>query len=156
MCRFCWFLSAVLAILLAAAVYVFVFMGSTRPADDGRTAILLSPSERNLVLAEMRAFLEATRDIVSATASGDVATALAAARRVARARLDDLPPGLLRKLPAEVKALGLDTHRAFGDLARIIEGGANREQIYTRLGEIMLNCTTCHAGYRIDPEERGQ
>ena len=156
MCRFCWLLAALLVAALAAIIYVFGFLGSTRQADDGRTAILLTPAERNLVLAEMRTFLESVQTIVAATASGDTGAAVAAARKVARVNLNDVPPGLLRKLPAEVKSLGLDTHRAFGDLARIIENGANREQIYTRLGEIMLNCTTCHAGYRFDIEQRGQ
>ncbi len=156
MCRFCWLLSALLAVILAVIVYVFGFLGTTRPADDGRTAILLTPAERNRVLAEMRTFLEAVQTIVAATASGDMGTASAAARRVARVNLDDVPPGLLRKLPAEVKGLGLDTHRAFDDLARIIENGANREQIFAQLGDILRTCTTCHAGYRFDIEQRGQ
>jgi len=59
--RLCWTLTVVLALALGAAVFLFGIRGSVAPASDGRTAILLEPAERDLVLAEMRAFLQSTQ-----------------------------------------------------------------------------------------------
>ena len=43
--------------------YVFVIRGSVAVSDDGRTAIVISAGERDLVLAEMRGFLESLEAI---------------------------------------------------------------------------------------------
>ncbi len=149
---FPWALSAVLAIIVAIGLYLFALRGAVRQGDDGRTAVLLSSSERNLVLAEMRGFLESVQEIVEATTKNDLKTARAAALRVGRVDLKDLPPSLLRKLPIEVKTLGLDTHRRFYRLGKDIEAGLPRDEILPRLASLMNNCVTCHAGYRLDLE----
>ena len=39
--RSCWSLTALLALALGVALYLFVIRGSVAPAGDGRTAILL-------------------------------------------------------------------------------------------------------------------
>ena len=150
-----WFLSAFLFLLVVAMAYMFVIRGSVREGDDGRTAILLSSGERNLVLSEMRGFLESVQQIVEAVPAGDMKSAEEAARRVGRVDLKDLPASLLRKLPAEVKALGLDTHAKFFKLADDIHEGLGQEKILSRLANIMTNCVGCHAGYRIDLEKGG-
>ena len=148
---------ALIVLLAIVAVMGYPFLrGEVRQAEDGRTAILLAPAERAVVLSEMRAFLESVQRIVAGITGGDEADAVAAARRAGRIDFDDLPPSLLRKLPLEVKTLGLETHRAFTRLADDMEAGLKGERALARLGEIMLNCTTCHAGYRFDPQPRGQ
>ena len=149
---FPWVLSAILALVIAAMAWMLVLRGQVREGDDGRVSILLSSGERNLVLAEMRGFLESVQEIVEAVPRGDLKAAEAAARRVGRINLDDLPASLLRKLPGEVKRLGLDTHRKFYKLAGDIRQGMKREEILPRLAGIMVNCTGCHAGYRLDVE----
>ncbi len=151
-----WMLSAVLAIVLAGMTYMFVIRGNVQNADDGRTAILLASGERNLVLSEMRAFLESVQQIVEAVPAGDLKSAEEAARRVGRVNLNDLPASLLRKLPAEVKTLGLDTHGKFYKLADDIHDGLEQDRILTRLADIMTNCVGCHASYRIDLEKGGR
>ncbi len=151
-----WILSAVLAIVLGGMTYMFVIRGTVKNADDGRTAILLASGERNLVLSEMRAFLESVQQIVEAVPAGDLKSAEEAARRVGRVNLNDLPASLLRKLPAEVKALGLDTHGKFYKLADDIHDGLEGDRILTRLADIMTNCVGCHASYRIDLEKGGR
>jgi hypothetical protein len=150
-----WILSAVLMIVLAGMTYMFVIRGNVSDADDGRTAIMLSSGERNLVLKEMRAFLESVQQIVEAVPAGDLKSAEEAARRVGRVDLNDLPASLLRKLPAEVKALGLDTHGKFYKLANAIHDGMEREKILPMLADIMTICVGCHASYRIDLEKGG-
>ena len=147
---------AIIFLLIAGAALFFLIRGQVQTADDGRVSILLAPEERNLVLGEMRGFLEAVQAMTESMSAGDMKTAAEAARKVGRVDLKDLPPSLVLKLPAEVKALGLDTHRAFAQLARDIDNGLSKEKAFARLGEILNNCTTCHAGYRLDPQIRGQ
>ncbi|MGB5198889.1 MAG: hypothetical protein WBR56_03195, partial [Sedimenticolaceae bacterium] len=87
-----------LALIIAALVYVFVIRGQVLPASDGRTAILLAPGERDLVLTEMRDFLVALQQISQSIADGDATTAMQAARRVGAASQHQVPPGLVGKL----------------------------------------------------------
>ncbi len=140
-------------LLLGGVVAMYLIRGQVQQADDGRVSILLAPAERNLVLGEMRGFLEAVQAMTESISAGNMKEAAEAARKVGRVNLKDLPPTLLFKLPAEVKKLGLDTHRAFAQLAQDIDKGLSREDAFRRLGEILINCTTCHAGYRLDPQK---
>lgn len=56
----------------------------------------------------------------------------------------DISPSLIGKLPIEFKTLGFATHDLFTDLGVTAKGGdANAVQV--ELGDLMLNCTTCHA-----------
>ncbi len=153
---FPWVLSAVLALVLMVGLYLFGVRGSVAEGDDGRTAVLLSSAERNLVLSEMRGFLESVQEIIDAASRGDMKSAQQAALRVGRVDLKDLPPSLLRKLPIEVKTLGLDTHRKFYQLGKDIEAGLDRQKVLPRLAELMNNCVGCHAGYRLDVEPKGE
>jgi hypothetical protein len=139
-------------LIIAGLVYMFVIRGNVVDADDGRTAIVLSVGERNLVLSEMRGFLESVQEITQAVLDKDMKTAAESSARVGRVDLNDLPASLLRKLPVEVKKLGLATHLAFYNLAKDIRNGLAHDKIMPRLADIMTNCVGCHAGYRIDLE----
>ena len=48
----------VLLLIIATMAYKFIVVGSTQKAEDGRIEILLEPGERDLMLKEMRAFVE--------------------------------------------------------------------------------------------------
>ena len=64
---------AIIAILLgviAVMAYTFLIAGKTVTAEDKRSAIVLEPAERSLVLGEMRGFLLAVQAITEAL--GDV------------------------------------------------------------------------------------
>jgi hypothetical protein len=148
--RLCWTLTALLALALAATLYLFIVRGSVAPASDGRTAILLDPGERDLVLAEMRAFLQATQGVLVAATKGDPAGAAAAARGVGAAAQRGVPASLMGKLPLGFKQLGFDTHSRFDQLALDAEALGDPAQTLTALGELMSNCVACHAAFRID------
>ena len=150
--KLCGLLIVALVAALAGVIWYTVLRGSVAEGDDGRTAILLPPAERNLVLAEMRQFLEASQGIVEAIASNDMQRVVKLAREVGTVDMSKIPASLFRRLPGSFKKLGFDTHDAFLKLADDVEKGMDREHVIKRLGEIMLNCTTCHAGWRIDPE----
>ncbi len=151
--RLCCLSAAVLAVATLVMVYLFVIRGSTQPSSDGRTAILLNPGERDLVLAEMRAFLGAVQGISRAIVDQDVQAAAAAAREVGAAAQQGAPPGLVGKLPIEFKRLGFDTHQRFDQLAMNIEAFDDTGQALPELAELMNNCTACHAAYRFELEQ---
>jgi len=150
MCKICWFVVAVLVIGLAGMAYKFVYQGKVEQSADGRTAILLNAGERDLVLAEMRAFLESTQQITAAVAAKDMQTAAVAARKVGRAAQQAVPGSLLGKLPLGFKTLGFDTHSKFDALARDANDLGDPQHTLDQLGVLMQNCVGCHAAFRIE------
>ncbi len=68
-----WTITAVLALMLAFVGFKFV-TGSVEETDDGRTAIIMTTPERDLVLGEMRTFLEGVQTIIEAIAADDMGT----------------------------------------------------------------------------------
>ena len=81
--------------------------GKTAPAPppDGRTSVLLSAGERDVVLAEMRLLLAAVRGISEGLAHGDRAEIATAARGVGMAAAHDAAPALMVKLPLDFKRM---------------------------------------------------
>ena len=149
MCKFCW--GSLTALLLIAAFfgYKFIYQGDTEPMSDGRIAIQLNSSERDLVLAEMRAFVATLQSIAQGIARKDMAQAAGAARTAGMAAQGGVPISLAAKLPMEFKKLGLDTHQKFDQLALDAEQMEDGSHTLTQLSELMQNCVGCHATYRI-------
>lgn len=150
--RFCCLLALLFLTATSVLVYLFVIRGETLPASDGRTAILLGPGERDLVLAEMRGFLVAVQGITQAVADQDPAAVAAAARQVGAAAQQGVPASLVGKLPLDFKRLGFDTHSRFDQLALNAEQFGDTSEVLPELATLMGNCVACHAAYRIDPE----
>ena len=65
MCRTCWIFVVLLGLVTTGMAYKFIIQGSVAPSSDGRTALLLEEGERDLVLAEMRAFLDSVQKITN-------------------------------------------------------------------------------------------
>jgi hypothetical protein len=150
--RLCWTTAAVLAVVVGVLVWKFVVSGATAPSSDGRTAILLAPAERDLVLTEMRGFLASVRDITAASAAQDPAAMAAAARRSGMAATQGMPLSLMGKLPLAFKRLGLDTHQRFDQLAMDVAQMADTSLGMTQLADLLGNCVACHAAYRFETE----
>lgn len=143
---------AIVALLLwvASAAFVgFKFVtGSTVTAEDGREAIQLTPSERNLVLGEMRALLAAVQEIIAAVNAGDMNAVKESAHRVGMAEAGAAPAGLVLKLPMAFKTLGFSTHEGFDEVALAAEIGA--EAVLAGLETNLAKCVACHAAYRLN------
>lgn len=112
--------------------------------------ILLTPGERDLVLGEMRAFLQATQQILQAASQGSVDRVAEAARLVGATVQQGVPPSLMGKIPGEFKLLGHDTHRKFDLLAVDAEQMGDPTHSLQQLAELTGNCVACHAVYRIE------
>lgn len=151
-CKFCWLVSLVLAVAIAAMGYLFIVRGDVGESQDGRTAIMLEGVERDLVLKEMREFLETVEEITGALGEGDMETVAQAALKVGSAAAGGVPLTLMSKLPIEFKTLGLETHKAFDDLAQMATQSGDIKVVVANLSQVLGNCTTCHAGYRLAVE----
>ena len=149
--KFCWILSLLLAVAVAAMGYLFIVKGETVQASDGRLAIVLPEGERDLVLEEMRAFLSAVQGITNAVNNDNFEDAAAQARKVGRAAQRGVPISLMKRLPLEFKKLGLGTHKAFDQLAMDAADLGDKAHTLEQLATLMQNCVACHAAYRIDP-----
>ena len=139
--------------LLLAAIatgHLTLFSNATPAAETRRTAILLDPDERTLILAEMRAFLQSVQVITQSLSADDLATAAAAGRHVGVAQAAEVPDALKAKLPMGFKKLGSSTHRAFDELALDAEQLGDANHALGQLATLLGNCVACHAAYRIE------
>ena len=98
----------------------------------------------------MRGLLEAAQAIIEASVANDMATVEAEARKVGMAAAQGESPALMAKLPLEFMTLGLGTHQAMDDLADLAATNPGKDAVLGALAETMLNCTACHASYRLE------
>jgi len=150
MCKICWSIVVLLALISAGITYKFVLRGSVAESNDGRTAILLNKSERDLVLSEMRAFLQSLQQITSGMTTSDMTLVAASARKSGMGSQTDVPGSLVGKLPLAFKQLGFDTHTKFDELALDAEQLGDREHSLSQVNALLNNCVSCHAAYRFE------
>ena len=145
------YLSIIVLLLgvIAVMAYTFLVAGKTVPADDRRTAIVLEPAERSLVLTEMRGFLIAVQAITEAVTRNDAKAIAAAARPMGMAAAGGVPATLAAKLPLEFKQLGHSVHEDFDRIALDIEAMGDVKHAHTQLSETLKKCVACHALYQI-------
>ena len=150
----CFATIALLLIIIAGGVYKFIFQGSVIETTDGRISIQLNAGERDLVLEEMRAFLESVQKITKAATEDDMKVISESARKVGKAAQSAVPGTLIGKLPIDFKKLGFDTHLKFDQLALNAEDFGDSNQVLIQLSNLMQNCVGCHAAYRIDVSDK--
>jgi cytochrome c556 len=151
---------AALAVVLAAAVALPGCGQQVRDRDevtvapthssDAREPLYLSAHERDLVLAEMRQMLESTEGVVTGRAANDLQAIQQAAARSGRRAPGTVDQAMHASLPENFLHLGMAAHGGFDDIARMAEEGADRDAMTARLGEVLRQCTSCHATYRVE------
>ena len=134
-----------LLLVIVGGVYKFIFQGSVSDSADGRVAINLDAGETDLVLMEMRMFLDAVQQIVKGVNENDMKLVAEAARRVGKEAQEAVPGTLMGKLPIELKKLGFDTHTKFDQLAMDAEELGDSGHAMEQLATLMQNCVACHA-----------
>ena len=139
---------ALWVVTIAAGAWLF-FRGYTRPAEDGRTAVVLAPAERELVLAEMRAMLGTVHGVVTALANEDRA-ALAEAARAGGTQAAPASPALMAKIPQPFMEMGMGVHQGFDAMAAAADEGAPFDALQQRLAAQLGTCVACHAAWRIE------
>jgi len=141
---------ALLILVIAAGSYKFILQGSTIQSTDERTTILLTEAERNLVLTEMRSFLISIQQISQGISENNMDIVVEAAQNSGKAAQADVPGTLVGKLPLSFKQLGFDTHKKFDQLAMDTEDLGDSAHALQQLSELLQNCVSCHAAFRID------
>lgn len=101
----------------------------------------------------MRGLLEAVETITLELSEDNMTGVATAARSVGMGSASGEPPTLIARLPLEFKRLGMATHSAFDDLAMEAEDMGDSSIMLGKLGSILTDCTSCHAGYRFDIAE---
>ncbi len=137
--------------LISATFFVVLatITSSVFAKDDGRSAIVLTEDERNLVLEEMRTFLDTVRSITVSLSKDELSTVAEAAKKVGMAASGEVPPALTKKLPLQFKMLAMQVHKGFDQLALDATDMQDKQQTLEQLGTIMGNCVACHAIYRL-------
>lgn len=144
----CLITTVILLSIIVAGFYKFIIQGSVTESSDGRTEILLNDNERNLVLAEMRAFLNSVQQINQGISEDNMELVAESARKSGKAAQTGMPGALVGKLPLPFKKLGGDTHVKFDELAMDADDLGDRNHALEQLSALMKNCVACHATYR--------
>jgi len=149
-------LSYLLNIVLIGVVGFVAFKfinGNVEPSEDGRTSVVMTYDEKEFLMADMRLFLEAVQGIIAATGDGDMEAVIEIATERGVAATGNEPAALMTKIPIEMKQLGFGTHDFFDTIAGIARDTNDATQVTVAMGELIGNCTSCHAGYRFDVED---
>jgi cytochrome c556 len=139
-----------LPILLALyAVPLFAADHAHHPLEQ-RKPIRLAAEEKAHIHLEMRLFLSGTQKIVTGASANDMKMVAESARELGMAAAHEVPARLREKLPLEFRKLGQATHQGFDDLARDAESLGDANHALKQLGQVMGNCVSCHAMYRLE------
>ncbi len=147
-----WILNIILVLIIAIMLYMFFIVGNVKQIEDGRTAILVTKEERVQILADMRKFLEHVQTMVESIGEDDMASFSTAASGVGLKQERAPAAALIRKLPIEFKTMGMQTHEAFDNLAKMADEGAGARAVAKELSLIMENCTYCHETFRLEAQ----
>ena len=139
----------IVLLLIIGALAFIMTKGSVAPSNDGRTNVVLTKDERNLVLDEMRAFLVSVQGISQAITEKDMAKVETLGHKAGMAAEADTPGALLRKIPAGMKTLGFGTRGLFDDISAAAKEGKDPFEIRKQLDALMNNCIACHITYRL-------
>lgn len=101
------------------------------------------------MLTGMRTYLETIQGIVAAMAENQVARVPDIASESGAKLLQVAAPVTGLKLPLGFTSMSFDTHDKFDKLADRARKGASRTEVLNDMRDIMGNCISCHAAYRL-------
>lgn len=143
--------SLVLWIATIATFGFFFVRGNAAPGTDNRTAVVLAPAERDLILREMRGLLRGVHGILAGMNQNDMKQVAIAARGIGMQSAVDVNPALMAKLPLQLKRLGMSVHKDMDDLAAAAENGAPAAELQSRLTTTLSKCVACHQAWQLTP-----
>ncbi|MCW8888087.1 MAG: hypothetical protein OQK25_03375 [Gammaproteobacteria bacterium] len=136
-------------VLVAGTMFI---KGTTGEASDGRTAIYVNQTERDMILAEMRGFLNSFQMVLEGIQTDNLPWVKEVAQISGSAEIEGVSPTLMGKLPIQFKQWGRAVHKDFDDIAFAVDQGENREQLLKRVSLQLKSCIECHKSYRLDLE----
>ncbi len=148
-----WTIIVLLLVFSGFLVNKFV-SGSVAPYEDGRTSVVLTKDERNLILAEMRAFLVSVQSVSQAISENDMDKVAEVAHKAGMAAEEGTPGSLLQKIPLPMKKMGFGTREQFDGIAQTAKTTKDASVAREQLDTLMLTCIACHSTYRLpEPQE---
>ncbi len=148
-----WAIIILLLILSSVLVKKFV-SGKVEPYEDGRTSVILTKDERNLILDEMRAFLVSVQGVSQAITENNMDKVAELAHKAGMAAEEGTPGSLLQKIPLGMKKLGFGTRDKFDEIAENAKTTKDAVLARKQLDALMNNCIACHMVYRLpEPKE---
>ena len=123
-------------------------------ARDTRTGFVLSDTDSEHLRRGMRAYLESTQAIIEALSDNKLAAVQRHARKAGVSATSDVSLWVALSAPTEFVFLSMDTHQKFDALAAAAERHATKREILQHLHDILLNCTACHATFRLSVKRR--
>ncbi|NOT78874.1 MAG: hypothetical protein HOP07_07700 [Bacteriovoracaceae bacterium] len=145
------FLASVLIWIVSLGIFAkFFITGSTTPSADSRKTIHLSPSEKDVVLGEMRTVLKSLNGVLKSLGESNFKQASSEAKKAGAGMAVDINPVVMAKLPLEFKKIGMGMHDDFDKFSLDLERGMTEKQALVRMGEITNKCITCHVTYRLE------
>ncbi len=148
MSKSCLTVITLLLMIIAGGVYKFILTADASKSSDTRELIQLTAAEKDIVLTEMRIFLTSTQQIIKGISEDDMELVASQAKKSGKAAQAEIPASLAKKLPAQFKKLGSDTHVKFDQIAMDAEDLGDNEHTLSQLSVLLQNCTSCHELYR--------
>lgn len=103
------------------------------------------------MLSGMRTYLETIQGVVAAMAENDIARVPEIASKSGAKLLQDVNPATGLKAPIGFTMMSFDTHDKFDKLAEKARRGTSRAEVLADVRDILGNCISCHATYRLAP-----
>lgn len=144
-------ISIISVMINVGLVYLFFIRGeNAQLAEDNRTTITISVENKEIVLSEMRSFLESVKLINEGIVEDNPEKIILAGKKSGGSAVHHAPKGLLRKLPIGFKSLGFSTHDMFDKIAEDAKERFDKRQAQQQLNTLLNNCVSCHAAYKLE------
>jgi len=132
--------------------YILLFTGTemVKLPNDTRTTVKYEPDLRELVMSEMRDYLEVMYEIQQGLADNNPERIVAAASRQGDASIAETPARLLKLSPLACKQMGFQGHDLFQAIADSAKTNFNRETTIKQMAQLTNNCVVCHRTYKVE------
>lgn len=142
------------AITTIALAYILLFTGTemVKNEKDTRITVKYAPDLRELVLSEMRDYLEVISEIHQGLAEDNSEKIYKAASRQGEASIKETPARLLKLSPIPCKKMGFAGHYLFQAIADSAKTNYNPKTTLKQLSSLTNNCIACHRTYKIEME----
>ncbi len=144
--------NVIFVVIISILVYILLFMGTemVKLPDDTRIVVKYEPDLRDLVLNEMRDYLEVMNEIQQGLTENDPDKIVKAATRQGQISLEATPIRLLKLSPLACKQMGFRGHDIFQSIADSARVNFSKETTINQLAELTNNCIVCHRTYRLE------
>ncbi len=142
----------VFIIISIALAYILLFMGTemVKLPNDNRIVVKYEPDLRDLVMSEMRDYLEVINEIQQGLAENDPDKVVKAATRQGKISLEETPVRLLKLSPLACKQMGFRGHDIFQAIADSAKVHFSKATVNRQLAELTNNCIVCHRTYKVE------